>query len=214
MVAKGYIFDMDGVVVDNHTFHFKAWMEFARKHRFELNEKIYRESFNGKTNKDLFQMIFNDPSEDEMRAYADEKEGLYQNLYLPEMKPHLGLLDFLSELKAKRKRVALGTSAPPANVDFILDHLSLRKYFDVIVDGTMVTKGKPDPEVYRQASARLGLEPRDCIVFEDALLGLEAGQRAGCEIIGVATTHNPTELKVMTEKIIVDFTEVKKYVQL
>lgn len=214
MGFKGFIFDMDGVVVDNHAFHFKAWMEFASAHHFELNEEIYREKFNGKTNKDLFQMIFNDPTEEEMKEYAEEKEGLYQSIYLPEMIAHKGLIDFLTELKAKKKRVALGTSAPPGNVDFILDNLSLRKYFDVIVDGSMVTRGKPDPEVYRQASARLGLEAKDCIVFEDALLGLEAGRRSGCEIIGVATTHRPSELKVMTEKIIVDFTEVKKYVQL
>jgi beta-phosphoglucomutase len=214
MTFKGYIFDMDGVVVDNHAYHFKAWMEFAKAHQFELNEEIYREKFNGKTNKDLFRMIFNDPGEEEMKRYTEEKESLYQKIYLPHMTPHKGLVDFLTELKSKKKKIALGTSAPPGNVDFILDHLSLRKYFDIIVDGTMVTKGKPDPEVYRQASARLGLEPKDCVVFEDALAGLEAGERAGCEIIGVATSHRPSELAVLTDKIIIDFTEVKRLIKL
>lgn len=214
MALKGFIFDMDGVVVDNHAFHFSAWMEFAKTHRFELNEEIYRERFNGKTNKDLFQMIFKDPGQAEMKSYADEKEGLYQQIYLPHMTPLKGLWDFLTELKGKKKKIALGTSAPPGNVDFVLDHLILRKFFDSIVDGTMVSRGKPDPEVYQQASFRLGLDPKDCVVFEDSLAGLEAGKRAGCEIIGVATSHTAKELSILTDKIIVDFTEIKRYVRI
>lgn len=214
MAFKGFIFDMDGVVVDNHAYHFQAWMEFSKAHNFELNEEIYREKFNGKTNKDLFEMIFGNPSEEDMRKFAEEKEGLYQKIYLDHMVSHKGLVDFLSLLKAHRKKIALGTSAPPGNVDFVLDHLGLRKYFDVIVDGTMVTKGKPDPEVYRQCAARLGLEGKECVVFEDSLAGLEAGKRAGCEIIAVATSHAPKELSVMTEKIIVDFTEIKKFIKI
>lgn len=213
MSFKGFIFDMDGVVVDNHAYHFRAWMEFAKVHGFELNGEIYREKFNGKTNRDLFQMIFDHPSEEEMRSFADEKEGLYQRIYLEHIVSHKGLIDFLTELKSQRKKIALGTSAPPGNVDFILDNLQLRKYFDAIVDGTMVTKGKPDPEVYRQCAARLGLEGKSCVVFEDSLAGLEAGKRAGCEIVGVATSHSPKELSVMTDKIIVDFTEVRRVVK-
>lgn len=213
MDYKGFIFDMDGVVVDNHRFHFDAWMAFAKAHNFELNDQIYRESFNGKTNQDLFRMIFKDPSEAQMRAYAEEKEGLYQDLYRDHIQSLKGIVDFLDHLKARKKRVALGTSAPPMNVDFTLDRLSLRKYFDAIVDGTMVSRGKPHPEVYLQASHRLGLNPKDCVVFEDSLAGLEAGSRAGCGIIAVATSHRPSELSVVTEKIIVDFTEVRRFVE-
>lgn len=211
---KGFIFDMDGVVVDNHAYHFKAWMDFSRAHDFELNEEIYREKFNGKTNKDLFQMIFGHPTEAEMKSYADEKEGLYQRIYQEHMRAHKGLIDFLTELKAKRKKVALGTSAPPGNVDFVLDGLNLRRYFDAIVDGTMVTRGKPHPEVYQQCAARLGLEGKNCVVFEDALAGLEAGRRANCATIGVATSHTPKELSAATDKIILDFTEVKRFIKL
>lgn len=209
MEIKGAIFDMDGVVVDNHQYHFKAWMEFAKRHDFKLNEKIYREEFNGKTNKDLFKMIFGDPSSEEIRKYADEKEGMYQDLYRDEMKAHKGLLDFLDYLKSKKVKIALGTSAPPGNVDFIMDNLSLRKYFDVIVDGTQVEKGKPDPQVYQLCAHKIGLDPRHCVVFEDALAGLEAGERAGCTIVAVATSHEPSELKTKTDRIIFDFTEAK-----
>ncbi len=213
MKYRGAIFDMDGVVVDNHRFHFKAWMEFSRAHQFELNETIYREKFNGKTNADLFKMIFKNPTAEEMKKYADEKEGLYQKLYFPEMKAHTGLIDFLEWLHQNKIKVALGTSAPPENVDFVLDHLKLRHFFEVIVDGTHVDKGKPDPQVYQLCAMKLGLEPKHCVVFEDSLAGLESGERAGSAIVAVATSHQAHELKVKTENIIHDFTEAKRFMQ-
>ena len=211
MKFKGALFDMDGVIVDNHRFHFAAWMEFAKRHNFELNEKIYREQFNGKTNADLFNMIFKNPTKEEMDRYVEEKESLYQKLFGPEMKPHTGLIDYLEYLKRERVKVALGTSAPARNVDFVLDRLRLRGFFDTIVDGSMVTKGKPHPEVYELCASKLGLEPKHCVVFEDSLAGLESGERAGCSIVALATSHKPSELKVKTDRIIHDFTEAKRY---
>lgn len=207
---KGFIFDMDGVVVDNHKYHFKAWMEFSQKHKFPLNEQIYRDKFNGKTNKDLFQMIFGDISQDQIDAYAQEKESNYQKLYEAEMKPLKGLIDFLDFLTSHKYKVALGTSAPTSNVDFTLDKLFLRKYFHTIVDGPQVSKGKPDPQVYLMCAAKLGLDPKNCVVFEDSLAGLESGKNAGCKIVGVATSHEAYELKPVTEDIIFDFTEARK----
>lgn len=206
---KGAIFDMDGVVVDNHKFHFKAWMAFADTHNFELNEKIYRDKFNGKTNADLFYMIFGSVTPEEMQAYADEKEGMYKKLYIEHMKAHTGLIDFLEYLQKNKIKIALGTSAPTSNVDFTLDSLKLRKYFEVIIDGSQVEKGKPDPQVYQLCCMKLGLEPKDCVVFEDSLAGLESGQRAGCKIVGVATSHEAFELKPKTDLIIHDFTEAR-----
>ncbi len=211
---KGFIFDMDGVVVDNHRFHFKAWMEFAAKYKFPLDETIYRDRFNGKTNADLFKMIFGNISAEQVEAYANEKESNYQKLYEAEMKPLKGLIDFLEFLNANQFKVALGTSAPTSNVDFTLDKLFLRKYFHVIVDGPQVTNGKPDPEVYLRCAAKLDVDPKNCVVFEDSLAGLESGQRAGCMIVGVATSHQAYELKPLTENILFDFTEARRLLQL
>lgn len=213
-MIKGIIFDMDGVVVDNHQYHFKAWMAFSEKYKFELNSQIYRDKFNGKTNADLFKMIFGDISDADAKKYADEKEGMYKKLYAEHMKAHTGLLDFLDYLKKLRIKIALGTSAPTENVDFTLDALRLRHYFEVIVDGPQVTIGKPDPQVYKLCAMKLGLEPKDCVVFEDSLAGLESGERAGCRIVGVATSHEAYELKVKTDLIIHDFTEARKVLSL
>lgn len=213
-MIKGLIFDMDGVVVDNHQYHFRAWMEFAKKYNFELNERIYREQFNGKTNKDLFKMIFGDLSDEMIQKYADEKEQYYQKTYREHMKAHTGLIDFLEFAKKNHFKTALGTSAPTSNVDFVLDNLKLRKYFDVIVDGKDVEKGKPDPEVYLLCAGKIGLEPKFCAVFEDSLAGLESGARAGCKVIGVATSHEKWELEEKTDTIIHDFNEAKRVLNL
>lgn len=205
---------MDGVVVDNHQYHFKAWMAFSEKYKFELNTQIYRDKFNGKTNADLFKMIFGDISADQAKKYADEKEGMYKKLYADHIIAHTGLLDFLDYLKKQRIKIALGTSAPTENVDFTLDTLRLRHYFEVIVDGPQVSKGKPDPQVYQLCAMKMGLEPNTCVVFEDSLAGLESGERAGCKIVGVATSHEAYELKVKTDLIIHDFTEARRVLSL
>jgi beta-phosphoglucomutase family hydrolase len=206
---KGFIFDMDGVVVDNHKYHFQAWMEFSQKYKFPIDEQIYRDQYNGKTNADLFRMIFGNISQEQMDAYAHEKEGLYRQLYLAEMKPHKGLLEFLEYLHRRRFKVALGTSAPTANVDFVLDGLFLRKYFHQIVDGSQVLRGKPHPEVYLKCCERLELSPSQCVVFEDSIAGLESGKNAGCTVVGVVTSHEAYELKPYTENLVYDFTEVR-----
>lgn len=130
------------------------------------------------------------------------------------MKAHTGLLDFLDFAKSKRFKIALGTSAPTSNVDFTLDLLNLRKYFDVIVDGKDVQRGKPDPEVYLLCAAKLGLEAKNCVVFEDSLAGLESGIRAGCKVVGVATSHKSWELENKTDTIIHDFTEARRILNL
>lgn len=208
-MIKAAIFDMDGVVVDNHQYHFKAWMAFSEKYKFKLDAEIYRDKFNGKTNADLFRMIFNNPSQEEMKNYAEEKEGMYQELYREHMVPHKGLVEYLEFLKKNRIKIALGTSAPTSNVDFTLDTLRLRHFFEVIVDGAQVERGKPDPQVYQLCAMKLGLDPKVCAVFEDSLAGLESGSRAGCKIVGVATSHKAFELEGMTSLIIHDFTEAK-----
>lgn len=208
MQVRGALFDMDGVIIDNHKYHFKAWMSFAKKYDFPLNEQIYRDDFNGKTNKDLFSKIFKDLSVNDLQKYVDEKEDMYVELYQAHMKPLDGIVDFLNQLKKNGIKIALGTSAPSRNVDFILDGLKLRDYFDVIIDGKDVTRGKPDPEVYELCAKRLNLKNSECVVFEDALAGLEAGINAGSIVVGVVTSHSEDELKVKTNRLIYNFRDI------
>jgi len=201
------IFDMDGVLVDNHHAHFMAWMNFAKKYNFPLNDEIYLKDFNGKTNKDLFEMIFGNIDQDRFQALVLEKELMYQEM-AKELKEHRGLTPFLESLKARQMKLAVGTSAPSMNVEFILDRLNLRSYFDVVVDGLIVSKGKPDPEIYLKCKKLLNVEK--AIVFEDALLGIEAAKRADCSVIGVSTTHKAEDLKGKVDLIVKDFVEASE----
>ena len=99
---------------------------------------------------------------------------------------------------------AIATSAPTANVDFTMEHTQLRDYFPVIVDDTMVSIGKPDPEVYIKSGLQLNVSAKRCVVFEDAILGIQAGKSAGMSVVALATTHTREELEATEADVIVD----------
>jgi HAD superfamily hydrolase (TIGR01509 family) len=123
------------------------------------------------------------------------------------MTPLPGLLDLLKGLRKRGVRTAVATSAPKSNVDFLLDGLGFRDCFDLVIDAAGVRKGKPDPEIYLKSARELGCEPAACVVFEDALAGIEAGRRAGMKVVGVATTLPEVRLS-QTDLVIKDFTGI------
>jgi beta-phosphoglucomutase-like phosphatase (HAD superfamily) len=138
-------------------------------------------------------------------ALAKEKEIIYSELYRPFIKPVEGLPVFLKHATDLAIPIALATSAPLENVDFTLDSTGLKKYFGLISDASMVKNGKPDPEIYLLTAAKLGVQPSDCIVFEDSVAGIQSALSAGMRVIGVATTHKPEELLTYVNEIIMNF---------
>ncbi len=206
MVPAGLLFDMDGVIVDNHKYHLGAWIEFSKRHGFDLNEEEYKRHINGRTivatMSHFFPAIKN---RDEIMKLGNEKEEIYREIYRAHQKPVEGLVDFLEEAQSAGIKIGVGSSAPPENIVFTLDGLDLRKYFRVIVNGSEVSTGKPHPEVYLKLAEKLGVDPRSSIVLEDALSGIEAGRASGAKVIGLATTHEASELQ-HTDLVINDFT--------
>ncbi len=201
------IFDMDGVIADNMGHHTRAWELFIQKHAPHLKIEDIASRY-GQTNADIMSFVFGRPlSPGEIDRYGEEKEGLYRELYAADMAPLAGLFDFLAELRKVGIRTAVATSAPKSNVDFLLDGLKIRSSFDLVLDAAGVRKGKPDPEIYLKAARELGCRPPACVVFEDALSGIEAGRRAGMRVVGVATTLPPERL-ADTDLVIRDFTEI------
>ena len=190
------LFDMDGVIVDNIPYHLKALKEFCRKHIGELTDEDFKRNISGKTNKDVFHYIFKkELTMDEIKRYEDEKESLYRELYKEYIEPQKGLIKFLKLLKDDGVKAAVATSGPKVNLDFVLGNINIVEYFDAIVYGDLVAKGKPDPEIYLTAANAVGVEPKNCIVIEDALNGIVAGQNAGMKVIGMTTVHTKEELK-------------------
>lgn len=203
----GLIFDMDGVIVNNHEYHFLSWQELAKKYSISIDEEFYRTKMNGRTFTRIVDEIFpNEISMEQAKEIAIEKEEIYRELFAPKLSPVEGLIDLLDAAKANGIPMAIGTSGPEVNVKFTVDGLNIRHYFERIFDERDVTKGKPDPEVYLKCAAGIGRETKHCIVFEDAVSGIEAGKNAGSKVIGLATSHKRNELQA--DYIVDDFTDV------
>ncbi len=199
------IFDMDGVIVDNHRYHLDAWLSFFEKYAIRMSEQDYKQKINGRTMQEILPgLLEKELSPDEIHQYGEEKETLYRDLYRKHIAATPGLSSFLETLRQQQVPYAVATSAPPANVKFTLEHTGLISRFPVIVDATMVSKGKPNPEVYLTAARKLDMPSERCVVFEDAILGIQAGKNAGAKVVGVATTHTRQELEAENTDLIID----------
>lgn len=198
------LFDMDGVIVDSNPWHRIALREFCGRHGFTLSDDDLRDRIYGRTNREWLTNLFGEATPEDLSRWAEEKEAHYRNLYERDIRPVDGLVDFLEHLNQNAIDRAIGTSAPPANVDFTLGKTGLKKYFEVILDETFVSRGKPDPEIYLKSAAALGYVPGRCIVIEDSLSGIAAGKAAGAKVIGITTTHTPEELR-MADLVIDNF---------
>lgn len=204
MIPCAFIFDMDGVVVDSNPYHKIALKQFCKKYGHDLDEEQLRKRIYGRANKDWIPDIFGEISQEKLKAYEEEKEALFRELYKDDIRPLDGLITFLEEASALKIPCAIATSAPRANVDFTLSKTGTEKYFPVILDESFVTRGKPDPEIYLKTAQALHFPPEQCVVFEDSLAGVAAGKAAGCRVVGISTTHSPEELS-NTDWVVPDF---------
>jgi HAD superfamily hydrolase (TIGR01509 family) len=204
MQPIAFIFDMDGVIVDSNPFHKISLKQFCKKYGHDLSEEQLKERIYGRTNKDWLANVFGPLEEEQLKAYADEKEALFRELYKDDIHEVAGLTNFLQTLETQNIPRAIATSAPRANVDFTLAKTGTGRFFPVILDESFVSKGKPDPEIYLKTAAALHFLPEQCIVFEDSLSGVRAGKRAGCKVVGITTTHTREELDE-TDLVIDDF---------
>lgn len=189
------LFDMDGVLVDTNPWHKLAFDDFLKKYKITLTDDELKTQVYGRTNREIMPFVFKEAyTEAQSERWADEKEALFRELYADAAQPVAGLVPFLETLKRKGIKTAVGTSAPKANLDFILDKIHIRHYFDGLLHSANVKYGKPNPEIYLNAAAHLGVDPSVCVVFEDSLPGVEAGLNAGMKVVGITTTHTPEEL--------------------
>ncbi len=196
MRVPGFLFDMDGVVCHNMPAHEEAWRRFFRGHGIEIELRDFRENTMGMPTREVLRYYFKrEVPPREADAHAAVKETLYRELYLPERRPAEGLTAFLDAARAGGARLGLGTGSKDDNVAFLLDGLGLRARFDAVVDGGEVVKGKPDPETFLRLAGKLGVEPRDCVVFEDSLLGEESARRAGMAVVALTTSHEAREFR-------------------
>ena len=187
--TRAFIFDMDGTLVDNMRFHGEAWQKMLAENGIETDTRKFLVNTAGKTNREIIPNFFSDATEERLSELGLRKETLYRELYLPHRKVVAGAIEFLTKAESLGVKMAVATAAPVANMEFVLDGLDLRKYFQAIPTAADVSNGKPNPEIFLKSAEKLGIEPKHCLVFEDAVNGFEAAHCAGMKSIGVATVN-------------------------
>lgn len=210
-MIKGVIFDMDGVLVNNMSVHFEAFAAMAERYNLKAEEGVDFSHLNGRGNDDIINALF--PREivlaKGVEALAAEKEALYREIYAPKIKPTNGLRELLRELRDNNIICAVGSSGPKMNVDFVLEKCDIEPFFAVKISGDMVTHCKPHPEIFLTAAYKLGLQPHECLVFEDALAGVAAAKAAGMRVVTLTSTHTYEQLATATPDLIVeDFSQL------
>jgi beta-phosphoglucomutase family hydrolase len=190
------IFDMDGTLIDNTPYHFKSWQALFKKYgKGDVTKETYYTEFSGVPVMQTIRRFFGaDHDEAGLKALLNEKEELYRQLYAPYLEPVNGLLPFLAGLKNAGVKMAMATSATVEDVDFILNRIPIRDDFGVIVNSAMVTRPKPDPQVFLKAAEILNVPPEKCVVFEDSLAGIRAANSAGMKVVAITTGHIAAEL--------------------
>ncbi len=192
--TRAFIFDMDGTLVDNMRFHGAAWQQMLLENGIEADANDFLVKTAGKTNREIIPAFFKDADEEKLLELGGRKETIYRELFLPERQAINGAIEFLQAAQRLGVKMAVATAAPVANMEFVLDGLDLRKYFTAITTAADVSRGKPHPEVFLKSAEKLGVEPRNCLVFEDAINGFEAANRAGMKSIGLATVNSIADI--------------------
>jgi HAD superfamily hydrolase (TIGR01509 family) len=187
----GVVFDMDGTLLDNMSFHQEAFDTFALKHGLPALTLDTRKWMDGKRNRDIFPHLFHRPEMTlaEVDELSDQKESLYRQLSRGRLTMLAGLKRLLDLLHARGIPAALATSAPQANVVHTLAELDLTMRLPLIARGDDVPRGKPFPDVFLEAARLMGVDPAACLAFEDAPAGIIAARAAGMTCIGVATSY-------------------------
>lgn len=184
-----FLFDMDGTIVDNMGFHTDAWVEFFKRRARSIDRDAFFLATAGRHGREIIRDEMGEHlSEEEVVALNSEKEVVYRELYGPHLKTVDGFDALIAQARADGVKLAVATAAQNSNVTFTLDGLDLRKQFDAIVTAADVPRGKPHPDVFLEAARRVGAQPENCIVFEDAPLGVEAARRAGMRCVVITTT--------------------------
>lgn len=192
-MTKALLFDLNGTMVDDMHYHIKAWHRISNELGAALSIEAVKAECYGK-NAEVMERIFPGRfSLEEKNKISIEKEIQYR----AEFKPFLKLIDgldlFLEKAKAKGWKMAIGSAAIMSNVDFVLDGLQIRHYFDAVISADEVTNSKPDPETFLRCAAALGAEPSRCIVWEDAPKGVESALNAGMKSVVLTTMHEAHE---------------------
>ncbi|MFX1304584.1 MAG: HAD family hydrolase [Promethearchaeota archaeon] len=188
------IFDMDGVLADTGSIHFESWVKMAKEIGLEFTRDMFEETFGQQSPTITRKLVGPEVDNNLVKKWANLKEQYYREMLKNKLIPLPGVIRIIKELKSKGFKLGVGSSGPPENVVLLLTKLKIKAYFDVIITAAEVKKGKPEPDVFLMVANYLKINPKNCLVIEDAPVGIEAAKRAGMRSVALTTTHNKEEL--------------------
>jgi beta-phosphoglucomutase len=205
-MLQAVIFDLDGVIVDSHPAHQRAWKIFFQSLGRDLSEHELAFVLEGRKREDILRHFLGELTPDQVKHYGARKEALFRDSQ-PQLKTIPGLAYFLTDLETAGLPLALASSASGGRAAYMLEQLSLKRRFRAIVTGDDVHHGKPDPEIFRLAAQRLDVEAQNILVCEDAVCGVEAAKSAGMKCLGIAAKgRGPLLEKAGADRVLPDFT--------
>ncbi|MAZ26277.1 MAG: beta-phosphoglucomutase [Cytophagaceae bacterium] len=195
--TRAIIFDMDGTMIDNMMVHHRAWQLKLASLGLELTIDEVIAEVHG-INEEIMQRLFGDRfTKEEADRIAWEKEKQYRDIIADRIRLLDGLQHFLDACKKAGVPMGIGTAAPPENVEFGIERLNLQPYITTTVHSKMVSKGKPDPEVFKKVADGLNVPLHECLVFEDSPTGARTAHNGNCPVIVLTTTHKPAEFSTI-----------------
>lgn len=190
---KAYLFDLNGTLINDMEYHIRAWHRILNELGANLTYEQAKAECYGR-NDELLERIFPGRFQaEEKNKMIWDKETEYQQAFRPHLRLLPGLDEFLKKTQAAGIKMAIGSAANMYNIDYVLDGLDLRHYFQAIVSADDVAHSKPDPETFLKCAEKLGIAPADSLVFEDAPKGVESALNAGMDCFVLTTMHTAEE---------------------
>ena len=189
MPLSAVIFDFDGVVIDSHRVHGQSWFALAEEIGKTLTPEQFHATF-GQRNETIIPFLGWSQDAGTIKKLGNRKEVIYREIMERDgIEALSGVIGLLEDLKAAGIPTAVGTSAERENIECVFSLLGIGHLFQDVAASEDVIRGKPDPDVFLKAAGKLGIDPANCVVIEDAHVGLRAAQAAGMKCVGVTTTH-------------------------
>jgi beta-phosphoglucomutase family hydrolase len=208
MTIKGVLWDMDGVLVDTGDFHYQAWVNTLAPEKISFSRAQFNETFGMNNWGILVLLLGTELDQETYTRISEQKESSFRQVIRGKVKLLPGVIATLEYLHSRGIRQAIASSAPPENITALVDELQIRERFEAVVSAYAMA-GKPAPDVFLAAARATGTEPRDCLVIEDAVLGVKAAKRAGMACLAVTNTH-PAENLCEADRVVASLLDINE----
>lgn len=211
---RGLIFDLDGTIMLTQQFHYQAFSQVFAKYGITYTEEDDLNRYAGMGSGIIFPTVFADHgltlTPEKIKRYSDEKKDIYDKIIRSEkIIPVAGVEDFLKRMQSRGYRMCVASGNKLESIEYLLEAIHVRTYFEFIVTNKDADKPKPAPDIFLAAAKKFGFGPHECVVFEDAINGITAAQSAGITSVGIATRIPEMDLRNAGADIVVkDYTEL------